>query len=166
MELLDSLMRTKDYSLDVAVVDMSETEEIAANVALNNSSAMGEFDYEAIKSLASDYSLDLQADFLFDRDDLLVSFGLDLGEAAVQKRDATTTPELMQEIKDRKKLVRDRFNAVRAEEGDYTTSAVPGVMTVVFTTESSRKAFCERVGVPIDTTVISAVDAGIETSEG
>jgi hypothetical protein len=62
-----------------------------------------------VKSLSEEFSLDLGTDLLFDRDDLLVSFGMDLQDAGVQKRSADASPELMQEIKDRKKLVREKY---------------------------------------------------------
>jgi len=156
MELMDSLLRTKNYTLDVAEVDMSEAEEVAANIALNNANAMGEFDYGAVQSLATDYGLDLQKDFLFDRDDMLVSFGMDLEDAHVQVRNADTTPELMQELKDRKKLVRERLQGAKAEVGDYTSTAMPGVLTLVFNDDSQKRQFCTSVGLSETVTTIHA----------
>ena len=146
LSAMDSLMRTKKYALDVAVIDVDEKEEVALNIALNNGSAMGEFDFVAVKSLSEEFNLDLETDFLFDRDDLLVSFGVDLGDVAVQKRDASADEALMQAIRDRKKEVREKFKGTKESEGDYT-SEVKGVLTVVFDREKDLEDFLEANGV-------------------
>lgn len=153
---LDSLMRTKNYTLDVAVVDLSESEEVAANIALNNQNTMGEFDFTAVQELSSEFSLNLESDLLFDRDDLLVSFGVDLEDVQVQKRDAYADPELMQEIKDRKKEVRERLKETKAEMGDYTTDRPVGILTLVFCDESQKKEFCNAHGLVETVTTIHA----------
>lgn len=153
---LDSLMRTKNYTLDVAVVNLSESEEVAANIALNNANTMGEFDFNAVQELSSEFSLNLETDLLFDRDDLLVSFGVDLESVQVQKRDAYADEELMQEIKDRKKEVRERLKETRAESGDYTTDRPVGILTLVFRDESQKKEFCASHGLVESVTTIHA----------
>lgn len=160
LKALDSLHRKKDYEMDVAVVDMSVEEEVAANVALNNQSLMGEFDFEGVQALADTYELDLENDFLFDRDDLLVSFGVDLDDVQVQKRDASADEALMQSIKDRKKEVREKFKDARDQEGDYT-SEVKGTLTVVFDKVSDLEAFLQKKGLPLEQRVVHAVTLGL-----
>ena len=153
---LDSLMRTKNYTLDVAVVDLSEAEEVAANIALNNANTMGEFDFNAVQELSSEFNLNLETDFLFDRDDLLVSFGVDLESVQVQKRDAYADEDLMKEIKDRKKEVRERLKETRAETGDYTTDRPVGILTLVFRDDSQKKEFCAAYGLADSVTTVHA----------
>lgn len=157
LKALDSLMRTKNYSLDVAVVDMDMASEVAANIALNNASTMGEFDYGLVKDLSEEFDLDLASDFLFDRDELLVSFGVSLEDVQVQKRDASADADLMQSIKDRKKEVREKFKGVRDGQGDYTTES-RAVLTVVFRDTESMKKVLRDSGLPEDLTIVAAED--------
>lgn len=48
---IDSLEGTKNYLLDVAVIDVDEADEKAINVALNNQQAMGDWDFEELGKL-------------------------------------------------------------------------------------------------------------------
>ena len=52
VEIMDSEARGKDFEIDVKVVDLDDKAEAKLNVLLNNASAMGEFDFDAIKSLS------------------------------------------------------------------------------------------------------------------
>ena len=154
---IDAIMHKKNYSLDVAVIEVSEKEEVALNIALNNTSAMGEFDTLLVDDLATEFGLNLESDCFFDRDDLLVSFGMDIGDAQVAKRDASADEALMQEIRDRKKEVRERFKATQAEEGDYLTEA-KGVLTVVFDRDSDLVDYLRSKGVDTEKRVVHAAE--------
>lgn len=76
LEVLDSLERKTDYELDVAVVDLSETEEKEMIVFFNNPSAMGEWDLDILADLNLDCGVSFDAmgfdkfdvDMLFDGD--------------------------------------------------------------------------------------------------
>ena len=78
VEIMDSEYRGKPYSLDVKVVDLDDQQEAKLNVILNNASAQGEFDFEAIKSLSESLDLDL-GDLGFSPQDLMVDFDMDSG---------------------------------------------------------------------------------------
>lgn len=153
---MDCLERTKNYLLDVAVIAVSEKEEVALNIALNNQSAMGEFDLAKVSDLAMQFDLKLDDDFLFDRDDLLVSFGMDLGDT-VQKRDASADEALMQSIKDRKKEVREKFKAMDVDFRDQDGSG-QAVLQVVFSSIEQMQATLRESGLPEDVRVVSAGD--------
>ena len=137
----------------IAIVNMSEKDEVATNIALNNTAAMGEFDYAAIQNLASKWELDLEADLLFGRDEMLVSFSMDMADAQVQTRTASADPELMQEIKDRKQEVREKFKNTRELEGDYTTKP-KGILTLVFDDEEKKLEFLRSHSLPLDSSVV------------
>ena len=153
---MDCLEHTKNYYLDVAVISVTEKEEVALNIALNNQSAMGEFDLAKVSDLAEQFDLKLDDDFLFDRDDLLVSFGMDLGDS-VQKRDATADEALMQSIKDRKKEVREKFKAMDSDFRDQDGGG-QAVLQVVFADLKQMQATLRESGLPEDVRVVSAGD--------
>lgn len=51
LAIRDSMMKTRDYELQVAVIDVSELEEKELNVALNNPEAQGAWDLEKLAVL-------------------------------------------------------------------------------------------------------------------
>lgn len=61
LSVLDDLHETKDYTLNIAVVDKDEAEEKELVVFLNNTSSQGFWDDNAILSIVSDESVDADA---------------------------------------------------------------------------------------------------------
>ena len=55
MSILDKLEKSKDYEIDVAVVDVDEKTEKKLNVQLNNSSMQGTFDFDMLGDLALEF---------------------------------------------------------------------------------------------------------------
>lgn len=51
LSILDSLEKSQDYELDVAVIDVDEAEEKKINVQLNNPSMQGTWDLDALGDL-------------------------------------------------------------------------------------------------------------------
>lgn len=74
---LDSLMKSKDYELDVAVIDVDEREEAEINIQLNNPSMGGDWDFDKLADIAGEFELtfddmgfsELDIDLMFDADD-------------------------------------------------------------------------------------------------
>lgn len=160
LEALDAMHRGKPYALDVAVLDVDEKEEVALNVALNNQSAMGEFDFDAIRDLGEAFDLDMATDFLFDRDDLLTLGGEDLDAHNTHVRDANKDEALMKEIKDRKKLVRERAK-LENEDGLAGYSDVEDsefTLTLIFNTPKDKKELLSALGLPHDTNLMPSYD--------
>lgn len=75
---LDSLHKSGDYSLTVAVVNLSEKDERSQNIALNNGEAQGEWDLDKLEAMFQD-GIELE-DTGFDAPDLLKLFGTMPGE--------------------------------------------------------------------------------------
>ena len=48
IDIIDEMMKNKEYFLDVLKVNLSEKEEIELNVVLNNAEAQGKFDFGPI----------------------------------------------------------------------------------------------------------------------
>ena len=74
LSILDKLEKSKDYELDVSVVDVDEKTEKKLNVQLNNQSMMGEFDYDMLGELASEFDGGL-SDLGFSDFDIEMMFG-------------------------------------------------------------------------------------------
>jgi len=71
---LDALHGSPDYTLQVAVIDVTEPEEKEINVALNNPSAQGEWDLELLESILADESISVEGAG-FDMGDVMRLFG-------------------------------------------------------------------------------------------
>lgn len=148
LESLDSLMRTKDYSLEVTEVDMSLKDEIRLNVALNQNDAQGEFSYMAIGELAEKFELDIIEDFCFSEEVADIQFpefkeidldtGIVVEQAPVIKAQASA--EDIAHMKELKHEAREKLKERREEVGDYNTEA-KGILTIVFDRESAKKQF-------------------------
>lgn len=101
LSCIDSIEKTKDYLLDVAVIDVSEEEEKRLNVALNNQSIQGSWDIELLGELViGSEDLDL-ASMGFDDADIFKMLGdtsesqsseklLSLGQKIRESRDLYT----------------------------------------------------------------------------
>ncbi len=77
IKVLDSLEGSKDYSLTVSVVDLSDKDEKEQNLFFNNTSTQGEFDFDLMADL---WDAD-QVDFLtagFSEKDLQNMFDVDI----------------------------------------------------------------------------------------
>jgi hypothetical protein len=81
--IMDSLMRTDDYTLSVAVIDVEPTREKELNVLLNNTAAQGSWDMDALKNLFGDEKVTLEGSG-FDIGDMYDMFG----DTAINERAA------------------------------------------------------------------------------
>lgn len=143
LEALDSLMRTDNYQLEVLEVQLPLKEEVKLNVVLNNTDNQGEFDFSALSELATQFDLDVSADFGFSDEVIDIQFPAiaeigavgDDGEPVVEK---VASPEEIARMKELKKEVREKLKAERNETGDYNTEA-KGILTIVFDRESAKK---------------------------
>lgn len=70
--LLDSLHKSKKYSLSVAVVEMDEKTEKEQNIFMNNTEAQGEFDLDSLGKLIKEVEIDNTG---FDTGSVFAMFG-------------------------------------------------------------------------------------------
>lgn len=61
MWVMDSLMKTKDYEIQVAAVDLDEQTEKAQNVFMNNPLAQGDFDLELLEKMFKEHQVNFEA---------------------------------------------------------------------------------------------------------
>lgn len=143
LSALDSLMRTDDYELEVTEVELSERDEFNLNVLLNNDCSQGEFDFTLLNKMVGVLGLDPGEDLGFSQEVIDIQFpdfapveeSLDSGETRLIEREAS--PEDVEALKERKKVVREKMKENRYEFGDYKTEP-KGVLTIVFEKQSAK----------------------------
>jgi len=74
INIMDSLMGSKDYRLQVSVIDVDARREKEINVLLNNAQAMGTFDLDLLKNVFDDAKIDITGAG-FNHNDMVQMFG-------------------------------------------------------------------------------------------
>lgn len=139
LEALDTLEKSHDYVLQVAVVDVNEREERILNVQLNNPSMQGDWDLDKLMELTNDAGI-APDEFGFSNGDIAVLFGDErLDEIICDTQDVADAKEKIQEIKNAKKE-----NMEKLKE----QSAADFYFTVVCETEKQKKSILQKLGVP------------------
>lgn len=137
LEQLDALEKSKDYSLDVCMVDCDESTEAKLNVILNNPSMQGEWDLDKLALMTEEFDINfdemgftqLDIDFMYD------------GEFS----ELYNTPEA-EEVKkglDEVKAARQASKERMAERGNINFYSI-----VVFEDEKQRAEFYKKISVP------------------
>jgi hypothetical protein len=124
LSIMDDLEGTQEYSLDVAVIDVSDKEERELNIFLNNPAAQGQFDLERLQEVIQWPDLDLDA-IGFDATDLqLIMPELEITESGVYTEPDPAQPAI-DTIKDIKKRRKDYAQQELARDGaDFYISLV------------------------------------------
>lgn len=101
LSALDSLERTQDYSLQVAVVDLNEREEKILNVQLNNPSMQGDWDMDKLIEMTEDSDI-APVEFGFSDGDVAIMFGDDgmMDELMGDAPGVTEAKDTLKEIKE------------------------------------------------------------------
>lgn len=137
---LDSLEKSQNYALQVAVVDLNEREERILNVQLNNPSMMGEWDMDKLMDMSE------QADIA------PTEFGFSDGDIAVMFGDDGAMDELMGDsdgVRDAKSTLQD-IKQHRAESMAkmQDEQAADFYFTVVCESEEQKKALMKALRAP------------------
>lgn len=137
---LDSLERSQDYDLLVAVVDVDEREERVLNVQLNNPSMQGEWDMDKLTELAEEAAISPD-EFGFSDGDIAVMFGDDgrLDELLGDIPEVTETKNTLKEIKEHR--AESMAKMQEAQMADF-------YFTVVCESEAQKKAILKLLAVP------------------
>lgn len=137
---LDSLERSQDYTLQVAVVDVNERDERILNVQLNNPSMQGEWDLDKLADLA-DSSAISPDEFGFSDGDIAVLFGDDsaLAELMQDAPGVTDAKNTLKEIKEHR--AESMAKMQEAQSADF-------YFTVVCETDAQKKAILKALGIP------------------
>lgn len=111
LSILDKLEKSKNYELDVSVVDVDEQTEKKLNVQLNNQSMMGEFDYDMLGELASEFDGGL-SDLGFSDFDIEMMFGTnERFQNLLPDTEAVTAAKgEIQEIKENRQAMNEKYS--------------------------------------------------------
>jgi ParB-like chromosome segregation protein Spo0J len=152
----DALIRKDDYELNVALVDLTDEEEVRANIALNNTGLQGEFDVEALVQIHVDFpDLKFTEDLGFDQVDLDFLFA-DTGHAEMtafgkddQVREEVDELEKMRQM-DKLRQAKADYRAEQKEKNlageSHGNDVSDNVITFVFPNNVEKRAVCEALG--------------------
>lgn len=113
LSIMDTLEGSDDYSLTLAVVDLSEKEEREQNLFFNNSSAMGKWDEEKLAEMLGDTNVELDVPNTgFDDVDLEVILGQEPNDETAEAIDA------LAEVGEQPRPRAPRNTAPSDDEGD------------------------------------------------
>lgn len=151
LSVLDELMKTKDYYLDVLAVDVDEKTEKKINIRLNNPNMSGSYDYEKLGALFIDDGIDFkdvgftQADveIMFNETELSKMAGYELPE------EVKSDVEKIKKMKERRKTALQRYKNL--EDEDY-------YVIMVFDTPENLKKFKGRFSLTNKEKYISGED--------
>jgi hypothetical protein len=150
LRALDALHRTNDYTLDVAVIDVDEKQEVETNLALNNESIMGDFDLDLMADLKDRFdmaALDFKAAGFTDADLDLMFDGEFSSQFFEDDKEVTETKEKLNEIK----AVREK-----AAAGFKENLSDEFFFAVICESRQQKEELLKRLGVPGFETYISS----------
>jgi hypothetical protein len=119
ISVMDSLMRTQDYRLKVARIDVSVAREKELNILLNNTMAQGEWDVGALMDMFKDESIQVEGTG-FDLGDVYQLMGETPFETRAQ--DASRMAEQLDAVKGLYDTIKDRNQ--KRESSEYYTVLV------------------------------------------
>lgn len=151
---MDTILRTENYELTVAVVEMDLEKEVKANVILNNPAAMGEWDEELLAEIKIEFpEIDFEKDLGFDRFDIDMIFsGTELADEMVEAFSAQEPVKSeidklrdIDNIKAAKKKHREDVKNGNAEGDTYQTADDDYMVTFVFPNNSEKYDFLKLI---------------------
>ncbi|MEL3899307.1 ParB N-terminal domain-containing protein [Treponema phagedenis] len=150
-----------DYTLQVAMINVSLEEEVKINVFLNNPAAQGEWDAEMLQEIKLSFpDIDFQKDLAFDMLDMQHLFaGTELFESASslfeptqEQSDIVDMAELAKKtdrLKEARQKERDLRKAENRSDTDYQAKNDDYVVSFVFENNAAKQDFCRRANIPI-----------------
>jgi hypothetical protein len=145
LSILDDLSTTgSNYTLDVAIVDLSDKEEKEQNLFFNNPSAQGTYDVDKLGKMIIDEEVDYhKAGF----DDMDLQMTFEGTEYAVTMFDEDKAPKSVQDDLDQlEEIQRMKRERKAHRERDQDANDPEFYAVVVFPDRDAQGAFMERVG--------------------
>jgi hypothetical protein len=150
---MDTIIRKPDYQLSVAMINVSEKDEVGLNGFLNNQSAMGEWDITALQDIKELYpDMDYEADMGFDQSDIDVmllenaqdDFDLVSNTVSEAKKEAKNTET---DYREAKKRQRETIKEAKAA-GEADVTSVDYVIQIVFPNNHEKHEFMKKIRKP------------------
>lgn len=141
LSILDKLEQSKDYEIDVAVVDVDEKTEKKLNVQLNNSSMQGTFDFELLGDLALEFDNGL-FDLGFSDFDAEMMFGANdrFQELLPDSPGVEATKTELREIKEHRREMKEKYS--EEQSADY-------YFVVVCKSQQEKSDLLSQMSLPI-----------------
>lgn len=134
ISVLDSLTKSKDYSLKVSKVKLSHKEEVEQNIFLNNVESQGYFDMDKLGGILND---EIKIENTgFDLKDVYVMFGK--SDVERDADDLIEKSRLLKEAAQRSEDVKES-NKERSTDNYYSI--------IVFKNEKERNLFFSKLGI-------------------
>ena len=132
--------KTKDYEIRVTVVDLNEKEEKEANIFLNNPSAQGEWDIDALGDLLSDGELTFDDAGFTDADARMLFGGDERFDAMfIDNEEVSATKEQIDEVRNHRKESLDEMQ--KEQSADF-------YFTVICQTQQDKERLVKAIGAP------------------
>lgn len=111
LSILDKLEKSKNYELDVSVIDVDEEEEKRINIQLNNASMQGTYDYDMLGELALELGDSLE-DLGFSDFDAEIMFGTSdrFQELLPDSKAVETAKGDIREIKENRERMKEKYS--------------------------------------------------------
>jgi hypothetical protein len=148
LSILDQLHGGKPYNLTVSACNMNDTDEVTANIFLNNSSAQGEWDVQKLREIHIEFPELNFIDCGFTLDDIDIlgfddmisdgDFGLDDNEKFTRTTD---------EYREEKRKTREKKKSEN-EDGYGMPSRGDFSFMVIFDTADEKRSFLSSIDLP------------------
>lgn len=144
---IDAIEGTKDYTLQVAVIDVDAKQEKEINILLNNQAAMGEFDIDKLVELVEDIDYSAAGFGADDMEDLLGDIDIDMfTDEDVEKR--------------RENYEEGIAHRKRMQNASYRENNVEFYTNLIFPDKVQRSEFFAMIGIKdelyVDGTLVMA----------
>ena len=134
LKQIDDIEGSKDYTLQLAVIDVDEKQEKEINILLNNKAAQGDFDIDKLAEIIEDIDYDAAGFNADDIDDLLGGIDIDsLTDDDVERR--------------RESYDEGIAHRKRMQAASYRENNIEFYTNVVFPDKTSRAEFFAMLGI-------------------
>jgi len=149
LEEMDTIIRKPDYELHVAMINVSEKDEVSINVFLNNQSAMGEWDVFALQDIKGMFpDIDYEADMGFDESDINILFGRQEEERKLIENQAEAEEFTPDAFREAKKKSREKAKAENKNGDSCNLSESDYVIQIVFPNNHEKHEFMKKIRKP------------------
>jgi hypothetical protein len=152
IDILDEIHKGKEYSLNVAAIDVDEAEEVKLNVVLNNTSVQGEWDVDLLADICRVFpDIDFKTDLGFEQYDLDYIFsGTDYAQSEIfrEEEPAKAIVADVEKIKQAKAEHRARAKAENEAGVSHLEENNDYMVTIVFNNNHEKHRFMEDIRKP------------------
>lgn len=156
VEAMDTIFRRSDYDMTVSMVELSEEEEVKANILLNNTSVQGEWDNDKLIDIKEAFpDIDFQEDLGFDKLDLDYIFAgseafAEVAEiftppAAIETKNTLDKMRDADKLKAAKREYREKAKESNQQGTSYQVLEDDYHVTFVFNNNTEKRDFMRRI---------------------